>query len=251
VGSLVGVIALGYYDRAYRTAQWPSTLLYALIARTGFYTYARLQDAPERLGRALRMMVWLIAVLALSVALAVVVAAPDLLLLLYGERWVPSAPYLRMLALVAGVRPLVDNANTLFTAVGKPWLAARLTGVQVAVLTVVGLPLVWQWGALGACLSVAAATGAGLFLVLRRLEGVAPGTAGELVTPALAALVALGGGLVIAGAPALADHGVLLRVVLEAGGAMALFAVALVVAQPRRARDRLAYVWRLAAVHRG
>ena len=93
VGSLVGVAALGYYDRAYRTAQWPSTLLNGLIARTGFYTYARLQDDPERLGRALRMMVWLIAALALPVALAVCVAAPDLLALLYGERWLPSAPW--------------------------------------------------------------------------------------------------------------------------------------------------------------
>ena len=250
VGSLVGVAVLGYYDRAYRTAQWPGTLLNALIARTGFYTYARLQDDAERLGRALRMMVWLIAALALPVALAVFVAAPDLLVLLYGERWLPSVPYLRVLALVAGARPLVDNANTLFAAVGKPWLAARLTGAQVAVLAAAGLPLVWRWGALGACLAVALATGAGLFLVLRRLDDAVPGTARELVAPALAAVVALAGGLAIGGLPFVSALGVGLRVAVKAGGAATLFAVAIVAVQPRQARERVAYVMRLARAER-
>lgn len=251
VGSLVGIAALGYYDRAYRTAQWPGTLLTALIARAGFYTYARLQDDAERLGRASRMMVWLIAALALPVALAVFAAAPDLLVLLYGERWLPSAPYLRVLALVAGVRPLVDNANTLFTAMGKPWLAARLTGTQVAILALAGLPLVWRWGALGACLAVAAATAAGLFLVLRRLGAVAPGAARELLAPAVAAAIALVGGWAIGGAPHVAALGVGPRAALEAGGAVGLFFAGIVAVQPRVARERLAYVMRLAGLRRG
>jgi len=251
VGSLMGVAVLGYYDRAYRTAQWPGTLLNGLIARTGFYTYARLQDDAARLDRALRMMVWLIAALALPVALAVFAAAPDLLVLLYGERWLPSAPYLRLLALAAGVRPLVDNANTLFAAVGKPWLAARLNGIQVGVLALAGLPLVWRFGAVGACLAVTLAASVGLFLVLRHLSAVAPGAAGELTVPALAAAVALVGALAVGVAPQVVALGVALRVGLKAGCAVALFALALVAARPRQTRERLAYVWRLARAERG
>ena len=51
-GGSLRIAALGYYDRAYRTAQWPGTLLTALIARAGFYTHARLQDDAERLAGA-------------------------------------------------------------------------------------------------------------------------------------------------------------------------------------------------------
>jgi len=251
VGSLAGVTALGYYDRAYRTAQWPSTLLNALIARTGFNTYAHLQDDPERLGRALGMMVWLIAALALPVALGVFAAAPDLLTLLYGERWLPSAPYLRVLALVAGARPLVDNANALFAAVGKPWLAARLSGAQVVVLAVAGLPLVWRFGALGACVAVALAAGVGLFLVIRRLEAVSPGAPQELLMPALAAVLSLMGTLAVCALPQVGALVPAARVVVKAGCAVALFVAALGVAQPRQARERVAYVWRLARAGRG
>jgi O-antigen/teichoic acid export membrane protein len=134
--------------------------------------------------------------------------------------------------------------------VGKPWLAARLTGVQVAILALAGLPLVWRFGALGACLAVLLATGAGLLLVLRRLDAVAPGAARELVGPALAALLALAGAIALRNAPQVGALGLALRVSLEMGCAAALFALVLVAARPRQARERLAYVWRLARADR-
>ena len=247
VGSLAGVALLGYYDRAYRTAQWPGTLLNALIARTGFYTFARLQDDGPRLGRALRMMVWALAALALPISLVVFASAPELMALLYGERWLPSAPYLRILALVAGARPLVDNANMLFSAVGKPWLTARLTAIQVGVLAIVGLPLVWRWGAYGACLSVAAATVTGLALVLRRLDRLAcAGVSRELLIPALAAVVAAAGALLLDHLPVIASVALPLRAALKAGAVAGLFGLVLVAAQARLVRERVAYVWRLA-----
>ncbi|NJL34341.1 MAG: oligosaccharide flippase family protein, partial [Chloroflexaceae bacterium] len=104
--TFVGVGVLGFYDRAYRTAQWPSTLLAALTARIAFFTYARLQDDVARLQRSVALVVWLIIMLALPLALAIFIAAPDIVLLLYGENWLPAALFLRILVLFAVVRPL-------------------------------------------------------------------------------------------------------------------------------------------------
>ncbi len=62
IGTFVGTTALGYYDRAYRMAQWPALLFNNISARVSFFTYARLQSDSQRLEKDVTMMLWLITI---------------------------------------------------------------------------------------------------------------------------------------------------------------------------------------------
>jgi lipopolysaccharide exporter len=172
IGTFVGTTALGYYDRAYRMAQWPAVLFNSISARVSFFTYARLQNDPQRLEKAVTMMLWLMTILALPIGLMLIVAAPDLLALLYGEKWLPSAPFLLLLAAYSIVRPIIENMGGLFIAIGKPQLTTKVTLFQIITLAVVGLPMTLALGAIGTSLAVGLALIVGIVLIyfsLRRI----------------------------------------------------------------------------------
>ncbi len=247
IGTFVGITVLGFYDRAYRTAQWPATLLSSLISRAAFYTYARLQDDRVRLQKTVTMMLWIITTLALPLALVILITAPDLIRLLYGDRWLPSTLFLRILVVYAVMRPLWENAGSLFIAIGKPVLTTRFTFIQALILAVAGLPLTILWGALGTCVAVGMAFVAGLVLTYRQLAREIPVRVLETLgwPAAIAALVALGY-WVLNPLVGLNDFPLIVRVAVKSAYAFAGFFGLMVLLQPRATMERVTYIWRLA-----
>nr|WP_319775852.1 oligosaccharide flippase family protein [uncultured Sphaerochaeta sp.] len=139
VGTFVGLASLGFYDRAKRMSQWPNFLLHGITTGTAFFTYSRLQDDKPRLRKTFTMLLWLITTAALPLALAVYAAAPELVSVLYGERWLPSVPFVRIILLCYITRPITENANSLFTAMGRPELATWSTGLEAVIILAAGL----------------------------------------------------------------------------------------------------------------
>jgi len=247
IGTFVNATELGYYDRAYRLAQWPALLLNALLARAAFYTYARLQDDPVRLRKTVEMVLWLTITLSMPVLLILLITAPDLLTLLYTARWLPSTLFLRILVMFALVRPLLMNANQLFIAIGKPGLTMRYNVVQLAVLAVAGLPFTLMWGALGTCFAVGLTLAVGIVLNYRRVRLETGINLGRLLaTPGLVALVILAGYWVLNRYTGLTELPLATRVVLKGVYAGAAFVVLSLLVQPRTTRARLDYVRHLA-----
>jgi PST family polysaccharide transporter len=157
VGVLAGTAAAGYYDRAYRTAQWPTLLLSASLARVSLPAFSQVSDNPARLQRAFSLVLWLAVVCAAPVALLFVIAAPDLVEILYGARWRPSASILQWLAAFALLRPLWDNLVAILLAARRSSLLVRLLALQAAVLVVLVLPLTYFYGGEGTALAVSLA----------------------------------------------------------------------------------------------
>lgn len=247
IGTFVGITVLGFYDRAYRTAQWPSTLLNSLIGRAAFYTYARLQDDMARLQKTVTMMLWVIAMLAVPMALVIFITAPDLIRLLYGDRWLPSTLFLRILVVYAVMRPLWENAGSLFIAIGKPLLTTRFTSIQALVLAGAGLPLTIVWGALGTCVAVGMAFVTGLVLTYRQLAREIPVRVLQTLgwPAAIAALVVLGY-WVLNPLVGLNDFPLVVRVAVKGVYAVVGFFGLLFVVQPRDTLERVGHVVRLA-----
>lgn len=97
IGTFVGATTLGFYDRAYRTSQWPNILLTAALIRVGYLTFAKVQNDIPRLTHAVRLCIWVITTLGTPMALAIFFSAPDLVTVLYTEKWLPSAPFFALL----------------------------------------------------------------------------------------------------------------------------------------------------------
>jgi len=246
IGTFVGTAALGYYDRAYRMAQWPGLLFNSILSRTAYYTYARLQDDTDRLEKSASMVFWTITMLGVPLALALFVGAPDLIILLYGERWLPSASLLRILALVFLTRPLWENAGTIINAVGKPRLTTRVTIIWIIVLAIVGLPMTLVWGTLGTSIAVGIAALFGLFLLLKTMMDVSPvDPRPTLVTTAVLAVGALALYYVLDMVIGPLNLQLLLQVVVKMGGIALLYYGLAMLVRPHDTLARLRYVWQL------
>ena len=246
IGTFVGVTALGFYDRAYRTAQWPSTLLVNMSARTSLYTYARLQDDVARLQKAVTMMLWLIALFAMPIALLIFVTAPDLLVLLYGERWLPSVPFLRLLVFISAVRPLWENASTFLVATGKPRLSLTFMVIQVLVLVAAGLPMTVAWGAVGTCVAVGLAFGVGMVGFYRAVARKVPINLSEVFgAPVAVSILTLLSYLAFNRWTYINDWAVPIRVAIKSLFAVSVYLGFTFLLQPRIMRERLVYIFKL------
>jgi len=246
VGTFVGQAVLGYYLQAYKVAQWPTGLVTHVVSRASLPTYARLQNDPPRLSKAFEMSLWLILTTALPIGLAIFVSAPDFLILLYTEKWLPSATLLRFLVAYSVLRPLLDDTGALFTAIGQPRRATTVLVTQAATLVVCAAPLTLALGATGTAIGVGIAFAVGIVVTYRFVSRVVMLDLARVFIPpfvaaagSVALYLAFAAGLNLNAIPLLA------RVIIKAGFAAGAFFAIVLLLQRRMLIERVGYIWRL------
>jgi O-antigen/teichoic acid export membrane protein len=246
VGTFIGETTLGFYDRAYRIAQWPSLLVTGVLTRPTFYTYTRLQGDPARLGKTVGMTYWLVTILALPLALGIFVSAPELVKMLWGERWAESSVYLRYLVAYSLVRPLIDNAGMLFIAVGQPRRATVSAVIQALALMVIATPLTLAYGAVGTSIGVGISFVIGFaFIGYYVKQTVALSFREVLAVPLCAALAALIIFLWIDRLAVIQGLPILIKTMVKSGLAVSVFYSVILLIQPGLLFERFGYVWKL------
>ena len=243
VGTFAGAAALGYYAQAYKTAQWPTGLVTHVVSKASLPTYAKLQDDPDRLSRAFELSLWLILTVATPLALAIFVSAPDFLRLLYGDKWLPSAPLLRLLIGYAVLRPILDDTGALFTAIGQPRKITTVLVVQAVTLAALATPLTLRFGAPGAAIGVGGAFIVGIGLTYRFISRtIKLDLFSAFAPPVVAAVGSVSGYLAVAALVDLNALPLFARVVVKGGLAMALFGVIVLAIERRALFERLRYL---------
>lgn len=154
VGFLGGTGMLGFYDRAYRTANWPILLVSASLGRVALPTYAKLQSDSNQLAKAVSLMLWLVLALSTPITLTFFLTAPDLVLVLYGAKWLPSVPVLQALAVFAVSRPLMDVTFAILLASNRPGQLTRLVFGMAIFMVALVTPLTWFLGSVGTAIGV-------------------------------------------------------------------------------------------------
>ncbi|MBI2953249.1 MAG: oligosaccharide flippase family protein [Chloroflexi bacterium] len=246
VGTFVGVATLGFYERAYRIAQWPALLVSTVATRAGFYAYARLQDDPVRLQKTVSMVLWLITVLALPLALAIFASASDLVSFLYGERWQPSVLFLQFLVVFSLLRPLLENAASILVAVGRPQQQTLVVAIQAALLITVATPLTLTYGAVGTAVGVGIAFVIGLGLAYWQVrKAVALSLWDAFALPAIGASLALLASVILTHSVDLDVLPVALRVIVKASFVSAAFFAVMLAVRPSWLIGRTVYLKQL------
>ena len=149
IGTFVGYTTLGFYDRAYRIAHWPNLLLTVVITRIGFLTFARVQNDAPRLAHTMRLSLWVLTTLGIPIALFLFFAAPDVVQVLYGPTWSESAYYLRFLTIYSLVSPFINTGFWLAVALGHRRIVTGFTGIQAALLILLGTLFAFTMGGIG------------------------------------------------------------------------------------------------------
>jgi O-antigen/teichoic acid export membrane protein len=156
VGNRLGAAQLGFYTRAYELMRIPSAVFSNLAGWVLFSAFSRIQDDPERLGRALRRGSFAAAVLLVPPSAALVVLAPEFVRLLLGSNWGDAVLPFQILAVAMLSR----------TSYRLGWNIARATGdvgwvtacnVIYGVMVIAGAAIGARWGITGVAVSTAIA----------------------------------------------------------------------------------------------
>jgi polysaccharide transporter, PST family len=137
VGQLLGSSALGLYALAWDLLRFVPDRLYRVAGRVALPTFCQLQEDDRALARAYSEFVAYAARIVLPIVVCVVVAAPELLGAIYGQRWVPTAPALRLLSVGLAAAGLRIGIGSVYYSKGRPSLDIYLHGLRVSLIVAV------------------------------------------------------------------------------------------------------------------
>jgi PST family polysaccharide transporter len=174
VGKFLGVTALGYYGRAYSLMMLPVAQMSATLSAVLFPTLTTVQEDPRRFGQA-----WLLSTKAAWLAgaplgMGISVTAPALVETLYGERWLPMAPVLALLAASVPAQLIGQSTGPVFQARGRTGQLFRI-GLISTMLTLGAILIALPHGIAAVAAALLIKTWLGLLLPLLpalRLTGI-------------------------------------------------------------------------------
>ena len=133
IGKLYTTGELGFYDRALAIRQMPSYVLEAVFNRVAFPLLSRATMDRGNLVKTIRKILIVMMFINVPVMLGIAVVAEPLVFVLFGDRWLPAVPILKVLCLAGVLWPLhTVNLNALL-AQGRSDLFFRIEVVKKAV----------------------------------------------------------------------------------------------------------------------
>jgi PST family polysaccharide transporter len=147
-GRVLGQAQLGFINLGQSTAYFPLRLV-EVMARVSFPLFSRLQGEPQAFAKALERGVVVSAMGTLFFVGLVAGLGPNLLIVVYGQKWMPALPLLYVYAGALSVGFLFPVVSPALDALGKVGVNLRLSiGWAVSISLCVAL-LTPRWGSLG------------------------------------------------------------------------------------------------------
>jgi O-antigen/teichoic acid export membrane protein len=114
IGKLFSASELGFYTRAFGTQQLPSGLLTSVLHRVTFPIFSAAASDKQTLARGVQKALISIMIINIPAMLGLAVVAEPLVRTLFGDKWLPSVPILKVLCVYGLLWPLhVINLNVL------------------------------------------------------------------------------------------------------------------------------------------
>lgn len=119
IGKRFSATQMGYFSQAYKLDLVTSYSIPQVIVQVMYPIYSSIQDDKARLNSIVLMNMRVIAFIVFPILSILILSAEPLITLLYGEKWLPSVPYFRILC-VGGFFVCLQNLNYYaVAAVGK------------------------------------------------------------------------------------------------------------------------------------
>jgi O-antigen/teichoic acid export membrane protein len=158
VGRILGSTTLGFYTIAWDLLRFIPDRLYKVVARVTLPLFAKMQDDDGELRERYSQFVRETSRLLLPGMAGLVIAAPEVLDVLYGRKWIAAAQPLRVLATGLIFAGITIGIGSIFYAKARPTLDIYLHGVRF-ILIVVTLWLIAPFGLVAACIAMSAIEG--------------------------------------------------------------------------------------------
>jgi O-antigen/teichoic acid export membrane protein len=236
IGRVLGVRQVGFYSKAFEIMRMPQARVTRALNAVLFSAFSRLQDEPERVASGFRKAVLVTSLVSTPALIGLAVVAPEFVLLVLGEKWMPMVPPLQIMCFAGIVHAVDPHLVSVFTSVGQVRTAALRRIFELLTLSG-GVLIGVRYGMNGVAAAVVVVSVFVTLATSRLLPRLRLRSWRDYLRPQMPALLAGGlmgavtvmlrGYLVDRGVPAV----VVLVTVVAAG--IASFALALLVFRPR------------------
>ncbi|MCB0253178.1 MAG: oligosaccharide flippase family protein [Anaerolineae bacterium] len=231
----LGTTAMGYYSRAYTFATYPRRVLAGPVNDVAGGTYAELKRDRRRLSQAFFRSNALLVRTGFFMGGVLALIAPELVMILLGEKWLPMLQAFRLMLVFTLLDPIKLTVGNLFVAVGQPELLIRTRLVQLAVLVIGLYTLGFRLGITGVALVVDVMLIVGMVVLFHQARVHVDYSLRQLfAVPTLALILGLAAGagaMLLAGNQATAN---LLMAVLKGGAFSVVFVAVLWIFEHRQ-----------------
>jgi O-antigen/teichoic acid export membrane protein len=155
VGKVIGIPQLGLYTMAFTLANLPATHIAKIASNVIFPAYSSIQNDLARIRLAYMTVLRVVSAISIPAAAGLATLAPEILRIVYGERWIGAAGALRILALFGAARAIGMLGGYLYNAIGKPNISFYMSATKLAVILAIIYPMTARYGLEGAAAAVA------------------------------------------------------------------------------------------------
>lgn len=141
IGKFFGTEALGLYDFAFKTANLAFTQITDTISRVAFPLYVKRNKEKKHLQNLFIKNVLSVTIPAIFLTIPFLLFPKEILLVLFGEKWLPAAPTLQILSVYGLLRASIGPGGPLFLSVGKPEILTKISTVTFVILLGLLFPL--------------------------------------------------------------------------------------------------------------
>lgn len=150
VGKIMGTSSLGIYQMAYKISILPISEISDVINKVIFPVYVQIVDDSKRLQKAFLKTTTVISFITIIIGLIIFLFPKEIILILLGDKWISAVPVLQILSLYGVIRAITGSVTSMFLAVKKQNYVTLMTFLRFLVLILTIVPLVIQFGLIGA-----------------------------------------------------------------------------------------------------
>lgn len=119
VATVLGPIALGYYDVAFRIHQSAFAIVLVTVNDIAFPLFAKLKGDLETMRHALLKTTVLLHATTIPLAVGFLMYAPQIVQIFFGETWLPTVPIIRIFSVLGVAKSVTVLCNRVLIGTGK------------------------------------------------------------------------------------------------------------------------------------
>lgn len=154
IGKMLGTDSVGYYTVAMSVAGMFTIQASAILSQVIFPTYAKIQNDIGRLGGSHLKTVKIFSAFLFPATFGIIMVSDYFIEAVYGTKWLPSVPILQVLCIYGLVMSFNKMNSTIFLAVGKPEILAKVNYLHLFILIILIYPLTVKYGVYGTSFAV-------------------------------------------------------------------------------------------------
>ena len=139
VGKVLGAVALGFYQVAYRISSMVATEFGDLIGKVAFPAYSKLQDNAVKLKGGYFKSIQVTSLFVFPITGGIIILAPEFTRIILGEKWLPMVSAMQILALLGLLKCM--QRGPVFKSLGRPDIVKMMAFWRLVIIVITIYPL--------------------------------------------------------------------------------------------------------------